>query len=517
MAENRSSQDQMDTFRAAVLFWQIVLLFAGFWIVMPLLFHSAYYADVVELQIIAKEWVLATRKHPMLPAWILELLNIVTARSFAAPFIASALCTVLTLFSVWQLARQVLSERLALIGAVSMLPFYSLTVVSPTYNQNSVLMACWALTILMFYNAFHTNKKRWWIAAGIILGLGFHAKYTMLLLALAILFYSLCSARCRRFWKESGPWLALFIAWLIFLPHLIWLYQIGFWETFSYAHERQRYHEGMMSHVFYPIKFALSQLVSVLIAPLVLLVPSLGWIWKRQSPLLEKEKDAAQYLLCCMGIPFLLMAFFSAASANEMIFHYGYTLWFFLGVYLLLRFRRHESLARFRRTLSWTFLAVLVMAAVFLSQIFGSPYLKGKARLFLFPMHELGAECDRIWSSRFDVPIPYTSGQWEYASYAAYTMKDRPTVHFYWEGIDRNDALPTGTWSTDEQVNRCGGIILWDAKVLPESAVPEWVHRRFPRAEVLPEILELPYKTGAKVPPTRLGIAVIPPGSERSR
>ena len=180
----------MNKSEATVWFWTVTLSFAGLWMLLPSLFHTGYKPDVIELQLIAKEWVLATRKHPMLPVWILEILNILTCRSFASPFMAAALCTIITLLSVWRLARKVLSERLALIATFVMLPFWSITVESTKYNQNSALMACWTLTIWMFFNAFQTNKKRWWLAAGLTLGLGFHAKYSMLLLAVAILLYS---------------------------------------------------------------------------------------------------------------------------------------------------------------------------------------------------------------------------------------------------------------------------------------------------------------------------------------
>jgi hypothetical protein len=128
------------------------------------------------------------------------------------------------------------------------------------------------------------------------------------------------------------------------------------------------------------------------------------------------------------------------------------------------------------------------MVIVFVVQAMGSPYLMGTARSFHFPMRELGAECDRIWSDRFDTPCPYITGHWGYAGNAALAMKDHPSVHFYYNNIEAPKALPTGTWSTDEDVNHKGGIILWNASEQP----PDWVHRRFPRAEVLPEILELP-------------------------
>ena len=510
-----------------------MLSFAGLWLLLPLLFHPGYKPDVIELQIIAKEWVLATRKHPMLPAWILELLNIFTNRSFAAPYIASALCTIVTLFSVWQLARKVLSERLALVGTFAMLPFWSITIESIQFNQNTVLMACWTLTILMFYNALQTNKKRWWIAAGITLGLGLHAKYPMILLVGAILLYSLWIPRFRRYWKETGPWLTVAISFLIFLPHLIWLFYAGFLATIEYAAGRQEQYPSSIGAYFYgPIKWTMSQFFLFLPAPLILLIPCLGRKWQLRSLQSELEKETLQYLLCCIFFPFLIFGLFAVVIGSTVISAYGYTLWFFLGVVLLLRFQYQDSVSTFRRTLRWTSFVVIVMVVVFIVQAVGSPYLVGTARRFHFPMRELGAECDRIWSDKFpNSPCHYTSGQWKFAAYAAYIMKDRPSVLFYYEGLEDTQGIPTGTWATDEDVNQKGGIILWQASKLPEVRsklfsgirvgnettevqdlpTPEWVHRRFPKAEVLPEILELPYKTGARIPPLRIGIAVIPP------
>ena len=511
MNETMDVKAGMSRSEAAFWFWSVVLVFVGLWILLPCLFHPGYKWGVVELQFIGKEWVLADRKHPMLPAWLLETINIFTGRAFAAPFIASALCTVLTLLAVWRLARQVLSERLALIGTFVMLPFWAISVDSTKYNQNSVQLACWTLTIGMFYNAFQTNKKRWWLAAGLALGLGFHAKYTTIFLAVAILLYSLWIPRFRRYWKESGPWMTLFIAFAVFLPHLIWLYQTGMASTTDYA-LRQTVHrtglsEGIISYFRYPLQWFVHEFALILISPLVLLIPCLGRKWKIRSPQSEIEKETLQYLLCCIAFPFLVFTLFTM-SGTWISGDYGYTLYFFLGIYLLLRFQHQDSLNVFRRSCRWVSLAVLGTVVFFVVYSVYSPYLLGTPRSFHFPMRELGAEGDRIWSSHFDVPCPYTSGDWYYAGTAGCTMKDRPSVHFYYNTIADPEALPTGTWSTDEGVNQKGGIIFWKAT---DQTAPDWLHRRFPRAEVVPEILELPYSTGAKIPPLRIGVALIPP------
>ena len=507
--------NEMSKLQATIWFWSVVGVFAVIWVLLPSLFHTGYKSDIIELQFIGPEWVLATRKHPMLPAWILETLNILTCRAFAAPFIATALCTIITLFAVWRLARQVLSERLALIGTFAMLPSWAITVEAVKFNQNSVLLVCWTLTVWTFYNAFQTNKQRWWIAAGLTLGLGLHAKYPMVLLALTILLYSLWVSRFRRYWQETGPWLTILVSFAVFLPHLIWLYHVDFWTTILYAAERQKtISSGISTHFYAPANWIAGQFCLIFVTPLLLLIPCLGLKWKALTPQSAKEKETRQYLLCCMVFPFFVMLLLATVAGINIITAYGYPFWFFLGVYLLLRFQQQDNAAVFRQTFCWSASVVLVLIAVFVVRTIDTPLLTAKPRESHYPMRDFGVECDRIWSEKFPgLPCSYISGDWLYAGNAAYTMKDRPHVHFYWENIADINALPTGTWSTDEDVNQKGGIILWNAS---EPNVPDWVYRRFPRAEVLPEILELPYKTSAKIPPLRIGIAIVSPSGTTS-
>jgi len=395
-----------------------------------------------------------------------------------------------------------------------MLPFWSITVDSVNFNHNSTLMACWTFTMLAFYNAFQTNKKRWWIAAGLALGLGFHSKYTMVLLAFALLLYSLWFPRFRLYWKQLGPWLTISLTLLVFFPHLLALHQMGFWTNILYAADQAYLEETFRvgARIYYPVEWIVCQVGWVFFSPLLLLIPSLGRKWRIQKPQSEVEKETLRFLFCCMAFPCLVYIGIAVVLGSKIYSAYGYTLWFFLGVYLLLRFQRTDSRAIFRQTLGLIALMVFVWVIVFIIQATVSPSIKGTPRGFQFPMRALGAECDRIWTERFgDLPCPYTTGRWKLAGNAAYAMKDRPSVHFYYRRLEDMKAQPTGTWSTDEDVNQKGGLVLWYASKTPVPTAPQWVHLRFPKAEVFPEILVLPYNTGTDVPPLKVGIAIVPP------
>lgn len=505
---------------ASYRFWFVAVFFAAVWVALPTLFQPAYRPDVIELQLVGREWVLATRKHPMLPAWLLESVNLLTHRAFAAPFVASQLCMLLSLWSVWTLGRKLLSERLALIGTFAMLPYWFFTVESVKFNQNIPLIAFWSWTVLLIFQAFQTNRLRFWVGAGLTLGLAFHSKYSAVFLVLALLSCMTFHRKWRNHWKSPGPYLTALVAFLVFLPHLIWICQDNFTSLVYAAQSEQDFKPRLLSHFMQPLKFLFCE-AGYLVLSLLILLPILGRRWKRKQHRDTATKDGEYYLSFCIGVPLLLHLLISGVTSKPLNPEYGAAFWPFFGITLLLRFQADDRPASFFRSFHGVLLAEMLMICVFLVQSITSPYLTEAPRRFHFPMQQLGAECDRIWSSRFTVPCPTLSGDWWLVGNAAYSMQGRPSVHFYWHDINDPQVKPTGTWSKDEDVNEQGGILLWqlphdaDAHDEPDEAavasVPEFVALRFPHAEVLPEILTLRYQTGANVPPVKIGVAVIPP------
>lgn len=505
------------------LFWSIAGAFAVLWVLLPTFFQPGYRPDVVELQLIGKEWVLATRKHPMLPAWILEILNILTGRSFAAPFIASQLCILIALGSVWGIARRVLTPRAALLGTLAILPYWFFTVESIKFNQNVVLIAFWTLSIALYFRAIQRNRLFDWIVAGVSLGLAFHAKYSAVFLVFALVVYSIMEPDQRRLWKEKGLYISALVASLVFLPHLVWLVRNDF-VTFSYVEMSTESTAVWANHLVSPVVFFLNE-AGYLLSIIPPLLPCLfGRARRRTVRKNTPAGEAERYLFYCITVPFLSHLLISACKGTYLNAEYGAPFWPFFGVYLFLRFRTKFDQKRFCLSFCGIMSMEAIMVVALLLQSIASPYWTGRPQRFHFPIRELGARCDRIWDSRFQEPCPYVSGDWWIAGNAAIGMKDRPSVHFYWRDIDRPEVRPTGTWSEDSDVNESGGLVFWSIsgfywrgkRDYPQGVLPEYVRERFPRAELFPEPLELSYKTGKYIE-LRIGVAVIPPKNEKSR
>ncbi|MDR1053297.1 MAG: glycosyltransferase family 39 protein [Planctomycetaceae bacterium] len=515
--QNNNSIKPMSDFSpklAAIWFWSMVGFFSVFWVILPTLFHSSYrMTDVVELQCVAREWVLSTRKHPMLPAWILEMVNIITNRTFAAPFIASQICVIISLWSVWQLGRKILSEKLALIGALAALPYYFFGYHSLVYNQNMTLIAFWSLSTYLVFQAYQTNRILYWILSGLSIGIAFHAKYPAAILVFSMLIFMFTRAEGRKCWR--GISITAIVAAAIFLPHLVWLYQNDF-VTLDYVSSRHVY-SNQIFRITMPLLFIFYQ-AEYWLPIVIVLCPVLGFVWQWRFAAVKNKarKTCEKYLFYCIAINTLVWAIICAVKNCWIPAAYGAPSWVFFGTWLLLRFQTKEFPNTFFRTIKLVVLLEVMMGLLLICSVL-MPYVDGKQRKQLLPAQEIGAACDKIWDSKINTPCPFVSGEWSICGYACWMMRDRPRLHYYWNIYDGDIACPTskptGTWATDEDFNQKGGIIIWNIpdNCEPTTYVPDWLHRRFPNAEIIPEPIILPYKTKAKVPPLKAGVAIVKP------
>lgn len=495
--ENRQTQNQdLSARTAAVLFWSIALCCAAIWAFLPAMFHSGYRNDVIELIAVGKEWVPANAKHPALPSWLFETMALLTGKAFIAPFLAGQLCTIVTAWSVWRLARTVLSEKLALIAALAALSQRLLTNESILFNHNLVLLACYALMVYLVFRAFQTDRLHYWIGAGLAIGIGMHGKYPIIMVVVAILLYMSLRPAGRKHWRGIGPYVTTGVAVLVFMPHVIWLLLNDF-STFGYASSSRPTYDGWWFHILSPLKFALSQPL-YWIPPLIVLFPAIGWIWtwKRKAFENDDARECERFLFYCAVVPIVFHLLVCAGNVQlRMVF--GAPFWCFLSVWLLLRIQVRDR----PRLVPKTALCLAAVECVLVIGFFVTFYGHKQPTYVYLPMDRLAAECDRVWAEReFATPCPYVTGDMVLAGHAAYRMQGRPSVHY-----------SASTWSTEADVNRQGGLVIWE-QADHRDQVPAWVHQRFPTAEILPDPLVLPgpeEKHSRRA--IRMRIAVIPP------
>lgn len=131
--------------------------------------------------------------------------------------------------------------------AFATLPFVSLY--SRLATTDSLLILFWSLAFLYFTRAINTGKTLHWLLAGMAIGTGLLSKYTMLFFVFSGgLFFLLHEENLKQKWQVV---LSLAIAFLIFLPNLIWNFDH---QLVSFSHTAEI--AQLNRELFHPEKLA---------------------------------------------------------------------------------------------------------------------------------------------------------------------------------------------------------------------------------------------------------------------
>lgn len=221
--------------------------------------------------------------------------------------------------------------------------------VSSYYSMNVFDHCFWALALLVFARILATGNPQWWLAFGVICGLGLLNKISVLFLGFGLIVGLLCTPHRRHFlhWQlYAGGAIAL----LLFLPHILWEMANG-WPMVEFTANAAKYKNAPIG----PLGFFTAQLLMFhpLAAPL--------WLTG------------------------LIAGFFASALKP-----YRALAWLFLAVFLLLAFTYGKDYY-----LAPAYFALVPLAALFLDQLtahrapalrYAAPATLAITFLFLVPL-----------------------------------------------------------------------------------------------------------------------------------
>jgi len=125
------------------------------------------------------------------------------------------------------LARRLAGDRAAVIAAVALccMPLAAAGLVLAT--PDAPLLFAFTLALLALDHAISAEPgsraaSRWWLLAGVALGLAFVSKYNAVLLPVGVCIACVAMAPLRRQLRTAGPYLASVVALLMFAPVVVW-------------------------------------------------------------------------------------------------------------------------------------------------------------------------------------------------------------------------------------------------------------------------------------------------------
>lgn len=172
-------------------------------------------------------------KPPMV-AWVIAATTGLFGDSAAVVRMAAPLTYGIGAVFLFLLTQRLFDARLGLwIGIVYLtLPGVGYSALAITTDP--LLLMFWAIGLYTLHRALSGEGLLWWGLTGLALGGGLLSKYAMIAFAGSLILYLLLSPSARSHWRSPGPWLALGLGLLLFLPNILWNLENGL-ATFSHT------------------------------------------------------------------------------------------------------------------------------------------------------------------------------------------------------------------------------------------------------------------------------------------
>ncbi|MGD0897992.1 MAG: glycosyltransferase family 39 protein [Thermoguttaceae bacterium] len=384
--------------RAARLFRWFLLGHLLVWTAIPTLTKPNPSLDMVEMVFLGHEWRINYPTHPPLPNWICEAVAVASRGGLWAQYLAAQIAMVLAFWAVWQLARQIVSARAALFAVCLLEGCLFYTVSGDLLNNNVALFPCWAMAVLYFYRGIRAGRIRSWLGLGLWLGLGMMTKYTTVLLVATMLLFGLVNPEARKAWRRPGPYLAILLAGLIFLPHA-WRLAAEDFTAVRYAASHLPPDKQWTGYLWNPLGFVVYQ-VGMLLPLLLAAMPLTGFPWRLRR-VRGPERFSRDFLATMVLVPFAAQLAISAFGNVPLRGAWGSYLWMFAGLLLLVCLEVSPAAAAWRRAwIVWAATAAVVAAGAAVMHVAGPYFLSKDAHHFRhhFPGRLLAAKVDAAWA-----------------------------------------------------------------------------------------------------------------------
>jgi 4-amino-4-deoxy-L-arabinose transferase-like glycosyltransferase len=209
--------------RPALVFWLAALAQAIAWLLVPALFYSAPPETLAETIIAGHEFRLGTVHGPPLAYWLADIAFSLAGGRLIGPYLLAQSCVLVTLWSLMALGASIVGLRHAVLAILLMVGVSAIVVPTPDFGPPVLAMPLWSLVLLHAWRVFGEDRRRYWFALSIDLGLLLLSAWLAVALVVLLILFLIATRRGRALLRTLDAWLCLLVVAIIVLPYALWL------------------------------------------------------------------------------------------------------------------------------------------------------------------------------------------------------------------------------------------------------------------------------------------------------
>jgi 4-amino-4-deoxy-L-arabinose transferase-like glycosyltransferase len=481
--------------RPGAAFAAFAALHVAVWTALPTALYRNLPLDLIEALTYGREWQLGYDKLPPLPWWLVEIAHRLFGTDLSC-YALSQLAIVAAFAAVFATARPIVGAAGALVAVLIIDGLHYFNYTSPKFNHDVIELPFWALAGLAFRSGLRHGRVADWLLLGLALGLALWAKYFVAVLAVPLGLFLLADRDARRALATPGPWVALAAALVVMAPHLVWLVHNDF-LPFAYASARAMPSRGLVDHIVHPLVFAVSQ-AGALVPALVIALPLR---WPRPAARLVQADDFDRRIVTLLAFgPAATVVALSLVSGRGLVAMWGYPLWLFLGLWIVMTAGATIDQQRLARVAGLWAIVFIGLAGAFIVNYTVLPPIDQRYRAAFFPGDRLAGEIAQRFRAATGQPLRYViASMWAGGNVAHYSA-EHPRVLI--------DGDPhRAPWIDLADLKARGAAVVWvvgDRTNLPAE------YRDVARDAQVQPPFTLPARNG--IGSVEVGWAILPPG-----
>ena len=412
---------------------------------MPSYLSNSYPLDVAEGIYWGREWQWGYYKHPPLSSWILY--GFYKIFGSIGPYLLSQLTIILTLWLVYLLGKRIMSPERSALGSLLLLAIFYYVWPTLEFNHNIAQFPIWAGILYSLHLSIFDNRLRHWLLLGVLAGLGMLVKYFVAVLLVVAILFSLGRSR-RHVWKTAGPWLALLLATLIFLPNLLWLIQNN-WLPFTYAEERSAL-ASQGNPRLKAIQFLAVQVLNH-IPLLSILVLTRTRLYKT-----TEYKEGLNFLLFMGLTPALLLFAIGLVFGVGLLDMWGMPMWNLSGLIVVALIPQALFAVKSPRILKGLSIWLILVTICMMVYVYWGGKIRHKPSRMDWPQAMLAQHVQNEWDTLSQCPLDNISGDRWLASIVAAEL-DGPSVMMA-------GSPAYSPWMNTQRLQTHGSFAIWQQK-----------------------------------------------------